>query len=72
MRDEEETPPPPLLSRAEALALSSGRGDRNRPGERSKAAGPRWRHACHILLYAPLPDAGPEPRFAILVRTGEP
>ena len=72
MRDEEETPPPPLLSRAEALALPSGRGDRNRPGKRSKAAGPLWRHACHILLYAPLPAAGPEPRFAILVRTGEP
>ncbi|XP_015706435.1 U8 snoRNA-decapping enzyme-like isoform X2 [Coturnix japonica] len=63
MGDGEE---PPLLSRSEALSLSSGTGNRNRAGKRNKAAGPRWRHACHVLLYAPLPTGSPQPPFAIL------
>uniref|UniRef100_A0A8C8AHU7 U8 snoRNA-decapping enzyme n=1 Tax=Otus sunia TaxID=257818 RepID=A0A8C8AHU7_9STRI len=40
---------PPLLSRAAALALGGTGQRRGAPG---------WRHACHVLLYAPLPAAG--------------
>ncbi|XP_074990913.1 U8 snoRNA-decapping enzyme-like [Calonectris borealis] len=47
------------LSRAEALALE-------RSGKR--AAGPGWRHACHVLLYAPLPAGSPPPGYAVLMQ----
>ncbi|XP_072705132.1 U8 snoRNA-decapping enzyme-like isoform X2 [Ciconia boyciana] len=51
----------PPLSRAAALALG-----RNGTGKR--ATGPGWRHACHVLLYAPLPAGSPPPGYAVLLR----
>ncbi|XP_071657299.1 U8 snoRNA-decapping enzyme-like [Patagioenas fasciata] len=50
---------PPPLSREAALALGTT-GDR--------AAGPGWRHACHVLLYAPLPAGSPPPGYAVLMQ----
>ncbi|KAK2510803.1 hypothetical protein Q9966_016804 [Columba livia] len=49
----------PPLSREAALALGAT-GDR--------AAGPGWRHACHVLLYAPLPAGSPPPGYAVLMQ----
>ncbi|XP_075580869.1 U8 snoRNA-decapping enzyme-like [Pelecanus crispus] len=51
----------PPLSRAAALALG-------RNGSGARAAGPGWRHACHVLLYAPLPAGSPPPGYAVLMQ----
>ncbi|XP_064295743.1 U8 snoRNA-decapping enzyme-like [Phalacrocorax carbo] len=51
----------PALSRAEALSLG-------RAGTGYGAAGRGWRHACHVLLYAPLPAASPPPGYAVLMQ----
>ncbi|XP_037267436.1 U8 snoRNA-decapping enzyme-like [Falco rusticolus] len=52
---------PAALSRAEALGLH-----RNAAGNR--AGEPGWRHACHVLLYAPLPAGSPPPGYAVLMQ----
>ncbi|XP_052635220.1 LOW QUALITY PROTEIN: U8 snoRNA-decapping enzyme-like [Harpia harpyja] len=49
------------LSRAEALALG-------RNGTGNRAAGAGWRHACHVMLYAPLPTGSPPPGYAVLMQ----
>lgn len=54
------------LSRAQALALPGPGGD----GDGERAAGPGWRHACHVLLHAPLPPGAAPPGQAVLVRAG--
>ncbi|KAM6307716.1 LOW QUALITY PROTEIN: U8 snoRNA-decapping enzyme-like [Podargus strigoides] len=53
----EDARPRQALSRAAALAL--GRTGSGRPG---------WLHACHVLLYAPLPPGSPEPGYAVLMQ----
>ncbi|XP_054664628.1 U8 snoRNA-decapping enzyme-like [Grus americana] len=51
----------PLLNREAALALG-------RTGTGTRAAEPGWRHACHVLLYAPLPAGSPPPGYAVLMQ----
>ncbi|XP_031950830.1 uncharacterized protein LOC116437283 isoform X2 [Corvus moneduloides] len=55
----------PLLSRAEALGL--GR-DRSGAGAAVPEPGTGWRHACHVLLHAPLPAGAPPPGHAVLMQ----
>ncbi|XP_039428455.1 uncharacterized protein LOC120412188 isoform X2 [Corvus cornix cornix] len=55
----------PLLSRAEALGL--GR-DRSGAGAAVPGPGTGWRHACHVLLHAPLPAGAPPPGHAVLMQ----
>ncbi|XP_074427836.1 U8 snoRNA-decapping enzyme-like [Larus michahellis] len=57
MRESGERPP---LNRAAALALG-------RTGT-ATGSGTGWRHACHVLLYAPLPAGHPPPGYAVLMQ----